>query len=143
MRTISEPEKKKLIEAAAAAKKNAYAPYTGYTVGAAVIAGSGSCYSGCNIENAALTTTIHAEAAAIAGAVIKGERELRALAVITDASPPQFPCAICRQSLAEFNRGEMLILTANPAGEVAESTLADLYPEMFGPRKMGVNPRDY
>ena len=135
----------KLLEMAAAVKKNAYAPYTGYTVGAALVAGSGKYYAGCNLENAALTPTIHAEAAAMAAAAGAGEREIIALAVVTDAHPPQFPCALCRQSLAEFSpaEGEMLILTANPDGEVSQSTLAALYPEMFGPGKMGIDPRDY
>ena len=137
--------KEKLLELAGSVKTNAYAPYTGYTVGAALMTGSGKYYTGCNLENAALTPTIHAEAAAIAAAVAAGEREITALAVVTDARPPQFPCALCRQSLAEFtpDEGEMLILTANPDGEVSQSTLTDLYPEMFGPRKMGINPRDY
>lgn len=130
---ITPREKDKLIRLARKARENAYAPYSNYTVGAAVLTAGGNYYSSCNVENVALTTTTHAEGNALVAAVAAGEREFLALAVVTDVDPPPFPCAICRQSLAEFDRGEMLILAANTRGEIRETRFSELYPEMFGP----------
>lgn len=133
---ISEHEKSELLRRAGEARQNAHAPYTGYRVGAAVLTSGGLYFSGCNVENAALTTTSHAEMNAVAAAAAAGETSFRALLVLTETDPPAFPCAICRQSLAEFDRGELLILAANTRGEIRETRLADLYPEMFGPHKL-------
>ncbi len=128
---------------AARARENAHAPYTGYLVGASVLTGGGKFFSGCNVENAALTTTSHAEMNAIAAAVATGEKQLKALLVLTETEPPAFPCAICRQSLAEFDRGGMVILAANTRGEIRQTRLADLYPEMFGPHKLKASPNHH
>ncbi len=133
---ITAKEKSELLRVAGEARENAHAPYTRYRVGAGVLTAGGNYFGGCNVENAALTTTSHAEMNAIAAAVAAGEKRLKALLVLTETKPPAFPCAICRQSLAEFDRGEILILAANTRGEIRETRLSDLYPEMFGPHKL-------
>ncbi len=133
---ISAREKSELFQRAGEARRNAHAPYTNYRVGAAVLTSGGKYFSGCNVENAALTTTSHAEMNAIAAAVAAGEKSFKALLVLTDTEPAAFPCALCRQSLAEFDRGELLILAANTRGEIRQTRLVDLYPEMFGPHKL-------
>jgi len=133
---ITEKEQSELLRLAGLARRHAHAPYTGYLVGASLLTGGGKYYLGCNVENAALTTTSHAEMNAVAAAVAAGEKSLKALLVLTETDPPAFPCAICRQSLAEFDRGKMLILAANTRGEIRETRFADLYPEMFGPHKL-------
>jgi len=133
---ITPEERDELLRLAREARENAHAPYTGYTVGAAVLTTKGNYYSRCNVENATLTMTTHAEGNALTAAVGAGERSFKAILVLTDNDPPPFPCAICRQSLAEFDRGEMLILAANTKGTVRETHLGDLYPEIFGPHKL-------
>jgi cytidine deaminase len=133
---ITKHEIAELRRRAARARQNAHAPYTGYLVGASLLTAGGKYFSGCNVENAALTTTSHAEMNAIAAAVAAGERSFKALLVLTETDPPAFPCAICRQSLAEFDRGEMLILAANTKGDIRRTRFSDLYPEMFGPHKL-------
>ncbi len=135
---ISREQKDELLRRAGEARRHAHAPYSNYLVGAAVLTAGGNYYSGCNVENAAFTTTTHAEGNALAAAVAAGETAFRALLVLTDASPPPFPCAICRQSLAEFDRGDLLILAANTGGEIRETRFTELYPEMFGPHKLGL-----
>ena len=129
-------EMKELLRRAEEARGHAYAPYSHYRVGAALLTTQGRYYSGANVENAALSTTIHAEMSAVAAAVSNGETNFRALLVFTEANPPPFPCALCRQTLAEFNRGDLLILAANPLGATRSARLADLYPEMFGPHQL-------
>jgi len=133
---ITPEERDELLRLAREARENAYAPYTGYTVGAAVLTAKGNYYSGCNVENATLTMTTHAEGNALTAAVRAGERSFRAILVLTDTDPPPFPCAICRQSMAEFDQGEMLILAANTKGKIRETSLSELYPEIFGPHKL-------
>jgi cytidine deaminase len=137
---ITEKEQAKLLRLASQARRNAHAPYTGYRVGASVLTAGGKYFCGCNVENAALTTTSHAEMNAIAAAVAAGETSFRALLVLTETEPAAFPCAICRQSLAEFDRGEMLILAANTKGDIRETRFSALYPEMFGPHKLAIYP---
>ena len=133
---ITTNQTNELLRLAREARENAHAPYTGYMVGAAVLTTEGNYYSGCNVENATLTLTTHAEGNAVTAAVRAGEKSFKALLVLTDADPPPFPCAICRQSLAEFNRGEMMILAVSTEGTVRETTLYELYPEIFGPHKL-------
>jgi len=133
---ITPEERDELLRLAREARENAHAPYTGYTVGAAVLTTKGNYYSRCNVENATLTMTTHAEGNALTAAVGAGERSFKAILVLTDNDPPPFPGAICRQSLAEFDRGEILILAGNTEGTVRETHLGDLYPEIFGPHKL-------
>ncbi len=119
-----------LVAAAGAARANAYAPYSGFAVGAAVVSADGQVFSGCNVENASYGLTVCAERHAVAAAVAAGARDLRGLAVVTPVSPPAPPCGACRQVLAEF--GEMDVVLANPGGERGRTTLGALLPHAFG-----------
>lgn len=91
-----------LLEAAKQAKENAYVPYSGFRVGAALRGKSGSVYTGCNVENAAYSVTNCAERTALFKAVSEGEREFDAIAVTSDSNDITFPCGVCRQALCEF-----------------------------------------
>jgi cytidine deaminase len=121
----------KLITAARHARKNAYAPYSNYPVGAAVLAGSGKIYTGCNIENAAYPSGLCAERVAIFKAVSEGERKLVALAVVT--SNLGSPCGACRQVFSEFADDEAIIVLANTRGNrQMKFTLKEILPARFG-----------
>ena len=120
----------KLIESARRAAQRSYAPYSGFSVGAALLADDGSIYPGCNVESAAFGATICAERAALASAVTDGKTSFRMLAVYTDTDEPTSPCGICRQMLMEFSP-EMVILSACRTGRIRRWTLADLLPEAF------------
>lgn len=118
-----------LIEAALAAREKAYAPYSRYKVGAAVRGASGRIYTGCNIENASYGLTNCAERTAIFKAVSEGERELACLAVAADSPQPASPCGACRQVMAEFGVGRIIMV--NLKGERLEVSLAELLPFAF------------
>jgi cytidine deaminase len=119
----------RLIEAASSARSNAYAPYSGYSVGAALLAADGRIFVGCNVENASLGLTVCAERHAVAAAVAEGATSFRALVVITESSPPATPCGACRQVLAEF--GDLEIVLANPSGERRSTSIAELLRDPF------------
>ena len=119
-----------LIECAAAFRRHAYAPYSGFAVGAALRARSGKVYGGVNVENASYPVGICAERAAIAAAVTAGEREFEALAVIADSPAPCAPCGMCRQVLVEIPIARIIL--ANTAGDVRVLTPAELLPHAFG-----------
>jgi cytidine deaminase len=125
-----------LIEAARQVRNNAYAPYSKYFVGAALLADTGEIFTGCNVENAAYPSTICAERTALVKAVSESVRRFTAIAVVTENGG--FPCGSCRQMLYEFSPS-MLVIVANQRGEVKrEMPLLDLLPEGFGPEF--VNP---
>jgi cytidine deaminase len=128
----------RLIEAALRARESAYAPYSRFRVGAAVLAEE-QIFTGCNVENASFGLTICAERAAVFAAVAAGAREIRALAVATENGGT--PCGACRQVLAEFapkDGAPLRVLVANAAtGGVRETTLAALLPEAFGAEARG------
>ena len=117
-----------LIEQARAARERAYAPYSNYRVGAAVLGRSGTIYTGCNVENAVYPLGLCAERVAIAKAVSEGEREFVALAVVTENGGT--PCGACRQTLREFGE-EIVVLIADTTGAYRETTVADLLPDSF------------
>lgn len=117
-----------LIRTARRARAHAYAPYSGYAVGAALEAGRGRIYTGVNIENAAFGTTICAERVALFKALSEGERSFQRIAVVSDGAPP-FPCGACRQALAEF-QPELEILVEGSAG-VERWRLSELLPQPF------------
>jgi coenzyme F420-0:L-glutamate ligase/homotetrameric cytidine deaminase len=119
-----------LIEEATNARENAYAPYSNFRVGAALLGKSGRIYSAGNIENASSGADICAERAAIAKAVASGEREFEALAVIGDTPEPLSPCGICRQMLIEFGDGIKVVM-ANLKGDAAMATITELLPGAF------------
>ncbi|NLO90078.1 MAG: cytidine deaminase [Clostridia bacterium] len=101
---------KGLIEEAEKARKQAYAPYSNFPVGCAVLGASGTVYRGCNVENASLSLTLCAERAAIAGALCAGEREILALAIISHSPEPISPCGACRQFILEFGEDITVIM---------------------------------
>jgi cytidine deaminase len=120
--------KKALLEAAAGAHKNAYAPYSGFKVGAALLTNSGKTFVGANVENSSLGLTICAERSAVAAAIAAGETKFRSIAIKSESDQPTVPCGGCRQVLAEFNPS-LEIVTATVAGEVEVFNLADLFPK--------------
>jgi len=128
-----------LVAAAAVARGRAYAPYSGFAVGAALLTGSGAVVPGANLENAAYPVTICAERAAVAAAISAGERQLVALAVIADSPEPVPPCGMCRQVLAELGPGLEVVL-ANTAGARVRTTPAELLPGAFGPADLAHRP---
>ena len=121
-----------LISASRAAMEKAYAPYSGFKVGAAVLGGSGGIYAGCNVENASYGLTICAERVAVFNAVSAGEKEIRAVAIANTTGKPAFPCGACRQVLAEFapSDGKMEIHLVSDEG-IETHTLAELLPHAF------------
>lgn len=121
-----------LLAAAAEACQSAYAPYSHFQVGAAVLAGSGRVYRGCNVENASYGLTICAERSAVCAAVAAGERVLVAVAIVATGDQPAMPCGACRQVLHEFGP-RMLVVSRGLAGSVRRVALTTLLPAAFGP----------
>ena len=121
--------KQELLNAALSARERAYAPYSKFLVGSAVLAKSGKIYTGCNIENASYGLTVCAERNALFSAVGAGEREFIALCVVGDTEASISPCGACRQVMAEFK--VPCIILANLKGDVKEYTLEELLPYGF------------
>jgi cytidine deaminase len=123
-----------LIASAAAARGRAYAPYSNFKVGAALLGKSGRVYTGCNVENAAYGTCICAERTAVFKAVTEGEREFEAIAVVTENGAS--PCGPCRQVMVEF-APDMTVIIADGQGRVhATTTVHDLLPRGFTPDQL-------
>jgi cytidine deaminase len=124
-------ERDQLLNAARQALERAYAPYSNFYVGAAVLTSQGQVFTGCNVENASYGLTICAERSAIFAAVQKtqGSLTLRAVAVANRAQVPCSPCGACRQVIAEFGRDVIVIFQGKNGFQ--ESTIADLLPETF------------
>lgn len=124
-----------LILQAEQAMKNAYAPYSGFTVGAALLAKSGKVYTGCNVENASFGVTNCAERTALFKAVSEGEREFIAIAIVGGKGGQIgdfcYPCGVCRQALSEFTDISFKILLKNGEGDIISTTLYDLLPNAF------------
>ncbi|HEV8358258.1 MAG TPA: cytidine deaminase [Gemmatimonadales bacterium] len=121
-----------LIEAARAAQRQAYCPYSHYRVGAALEAEDGTVFAGCNVENASYGLTICAERSAVATAVGAGARRFRRIVVATDSEPPAPPCGACRQVLAEFG-AELLVESVGPTDSKRGWTIRELLPDAFTP----------
>ena len=119
-----------LIELAHRARENAYAPYSRFKVGAALLAKSGKAYLGCNVENKTYHLTVCAERSAVSSAVCAGETEFTAIAIASASSPPAPPCGSCRQVLLEFSR-QMKVIMVNTEGEMKVRTVGELLPEPF------------
>lgn len=132
--------KNKLIREAILAREYAYAPYSKFKVGAALLSGSGTIYKGCNIENAAYGPSNCAERTAFFSAIADGEREFRAIAIVGGRdviSDYITPCGVCRQVMAEFcNPEEFQIIIAKSEAEYKEYTLQQLFPRSFGPASL-------
>lgn len=125
---------KELMKIARKARQNAYAPYSHFAVGAALLAESGRVYTGCNIENASYGLTCCAERNAIFAAVGAGERRFKMLAVAADSSEPVAPCGACRQVIAEF--GIPLVVMGNLKEATKTMTAEELLPYGFGQESM-------
>ncbi len=128
---VSKPTREKLIKAATKVRKLAYAPYSHYTVGAALLGKSGRIYTGVNVENAAYPTSICAERTAVFKAVSEGEKSFKAIAIVTENGGA--PCGSCRQVMAEFGL-DLTVILADDKGKVKEeTTLRELLPGAFTP----------
>jgi cytidine deaminase len=123
----------KLIAQASEARKRAYAPYSHYKVGAALLGKSGQVYLGCNVENASYGHTICAERTAVLKAVSDGEMEFEAIAIVTRNGGS--PCGACRQVLVEF-APDLIVYIANKKGEHRTTTLRELLPDSFTPKHL-------
>jgi cytidine deaminase len=131
---ITDETRNSLIQSALEARRWAYAPYSRYKVGAALLTASGRVYDGVNVENAAYPNGICAERVAVFKAVSEGEREFSAIAVVT--SNGGSPCGACRQVLSEFGL-DTLVYLADEKGELyRETTVAELLPGAFGPQDL-------
>ncbi len=126
---------KELVRIAAEAKKNAYAPYSGFRVGAALVSGTGKIYTGANVENASHGAACCAERTAVFKAVSEGEREFVSIAIASDSDEYIFPCGICRQVLSEFANDHMKIICSKNNGEYKVYTLEELLPNAFRKRR--------
>lgn len=126
-----------LVDLARQARERAYAPYSKFPVGAALLGRSGRVYLGCNVENAAYPLCTCAERAAVSQAVSEGEQEFEAIAVITSTGAT--PCGACRQILREFSGpdGNLRVIVADTSGHIRTFTIAELLPEGFTPDQLG------
>ena len=122
---------KELINKAIEAKSNAYAPYSRFKVGAALLTESGKVYTGNNIENISYGATNCAERTAVFKAVSEGERKIKAIAITSDSEGLIFPCGICRQVLAEFGGKDTRILCSSNKGDYQVFTLDEMLPNWF------------
>ena len=122
-----------LVAQAIEARNNAYAPYSNYKVGAALLAESGQVYTGCNVENAVYPLTICAERVAVVKAVSEGERSFIAIAVASENGGS--PCGSCRQVLREFGK-KTAVLIADATGDYRETRVADLLPDSFSAKDL-------
>jgi len=128
---LDQATKLALLKQAAEARLLAYAPYSHYPVGAAVLSASGKVFTGVNIENAAYPTGICAERVAVFKGVSEGEKSFTAVAVVTTNGGT--PCGSCRQVLSEFSNAMLVIIGDSVGNYIRESTLSALLPEAFGP----------
>ncbi len=124
-----------LIDASIAARANAYAPYSNFAVGAALLGENGTIYTGVNVENVTFGLTTCAEQTAFLKAVSEGVRSFTKIAVCTEKSPPAAPCGLCRQMMVEFCE-DLDILLVNPAGEMKRVRLSEIMPGPFRPRDL-------
>lgn len=133
--TISEGQREELITAACQVRERAYAPYSHYRVGAAVLTSDGRLFTGVNVENASYGLTNCAERTAVFKAVSEGAQRIVAVAVCTENGGS--PCGACRQVLSEFVRGQDVpIWLSDAAGNVRETTMFSLLPDYFGPEHL-------
>ena len=138
------PEWDSLVDAAWAARENAYAPYSNFRVGAAILIKGGAVAVGCNIENASYPLCLCAERAALANAVAQhGAKpgDIWAIAVVAEAPNRVPPCGACRQALSEFGT-DVHVLLSNQRGGFAHWTLRELLPNAFSPRDLATQEND-
>ncbi len=130
---ISSEQRDTLIAAAAEARQQAYAPYSNYAVGAALLAGDGRVYTGCNVENSSYGLSICAERTAVFKMVSEGVRQIEAVVVCTENAGS--PCGACRQVLTEF-AGDIPVWLVDAEGNGRATTLYTLLPDHFGPEHL-------
>ncbi len=116
-----------LIEAASAVRQRAYAPYSHFAVGAALLTTDGRVVRGCNVENISFGLTLCAERSAVVAALAEGHVSFQAIAIVADTDVPISPCGACRQVLAEFSP-DLVVITANLSGRTETFSLAELLP---------------
>jgi cytidine deaminase len=126
-----------LFAAAEAIRARAYAPYSKFTVGAAILADDGKVYSGCNIENAAFPQGNCAETSAIAAMIAGGGRRIKRIYVTGPGASPVTPCGGCRQRIREFADPDVTIISHGVDGTPLFSTLGEMLPHSFGPEFLG------
>lgn len=129
-------ELQRLLDAARAARQRAYAPYSKFHVGAAVLDDLGRVHAGCNVENAAYPEGVCAEAGALSAMVLAGSTRVRALVVVGEGPAWVTPCGGCRQKLREFAPSETPVVVANEDIVQGRFTLAQLLPHSFGPEHL-------
>jgi len=129
-------EQAALVERATAAMERAYAPYSRFRVGAALLGLDGSITDGCNVENAAYPAGICAERSAVAAAVARGVRAFEAIVIVTEADVPTPPCGMCRQVLVEF-APKLEVVSVTRGGAQATWSMSELLPAAFTPTSMG------
>jgi len=132
MQKIAESAVRRLEKSARSAAARAYAPYSRFPVGAAVLGGSGKIYSGCNVENSSFGLCNCAERTAIFSAISAGERSIRAVAVYTPTRLPTTPCGACRQVINEFGPEAAVVCVCDTKSRI-ETRLSALLPGAFGP----------
>lgn len=125
-----------LFEAACTAQKNAYAPYSKFPVGAAVLGESGSIYVGCNVENASYSAGTCAETSAIAAMVAAGDRKIVQICVVCKTGSWAPPCGGCRQKIRELGHVDTPVFVCNTGGRQEQFLLGDLLPSSFGPENL-------
>ena len=130
---LDEPTLQALLQAARAARARAYAPYSKFQVGAAVLDEQGRVHAGCNVENAAYPQGLCAEGLALGAMVLAGGRRARALLVLGEGPAPVTPCGGCRQKLREFGGEDTSVWVADGRGVQLRTTLGALLPHAFGP----------
>lgn len=130
---LTQAMQEELLATAREAQASAYAPYSNFPVGAAVLLSDGTVYRGCNVENASFGLTICAERVAIYQAIADGRMDIVAVAVITAAPRLCKPCGACRQVIAEFSRADnpIIVVSATTSNEVCIESIADLLPSSF------------
>lgn len=128
-------EEDRLVQASLDVRAHAYAPYSEFRVGAALLTADGTIFTGCNVENVTYGMTTCAEQTAVLKAVSEGHRRFVRIAVCTDKSPPATPCGLCRQMLAEFC-DDIGIILVNTAGDREYTRLSDIFPHPFRPRDL-------
>jgi cytidine deaminase len=134
--TLDDATEKRLLAAARAVRAHAYAPYSQFAVGAALLDEQGRIHAGCNVENAAYPQSLCAEAAALAQLVSAGGQRVLAAAVVAQADQPVTPCGGCRQKLHEFATVDTPVLVANTHAVQARYLLGELLPASFGKRHL-------